>query len=356
VAVVLAVAVAAGCVHRSDSKEPLGERPRSGQVVVEPGEIPSARYAVGATLYGFRPDGDPIALDAPVRAPLQGTLSPVAVPDRAGRRVAYNSLRGRRPVLRVYDAAGRDRPLAEGAYSFAWRNDGAVAYVKALRLELTSFNRYRGQVVVRRSLAARPVRWTAAPGRYVVAAWAGPRLLLYRLSARGFPDLLVVDGPGQMRRLAAASALVAVGPEGDRAAVARYAESPPVVRLLDLSTRREVASVRLADMRWVVEAGSWVGNRIAAATSAGIAILRVEPQRVELEQVLRLDRSTFELGPFEPQLDASGRSIVAWAERTPRPREPLSPAVVLACDRFKFRCRRTPDAHGIRLVYNPSRG
>jgi hypothetical protein len=354
--VVVAVIAATGCIHGGDGEGTRRERPRSGQLLVEPGEVPSARYTAGAALFGLRAGDEPIAFEAPVRATLQGTLSPAAVPDRAGVRVAYNSFRGRRPVLRVYDGAGRDRPLAEGAYSLAWRDDGAVAYVKALRAELASFRRYLGHVVVRRSLAAPPVRWTAAPGRYVVAAWAGPRLLVYRLSARGFPDLLVLDGRGRMRRLAATSALVAVGPGGDRAAVARYAQSPPVVRLLDLSTRRELARVRLSAARWAVEAGSWVGDRIAVATSVGIAVLRAGPRRLALDQVLRLDRSTFEVGPFEPQLDARGRTIVAWAELTPRPREALPPAVVLSCDRFTLRCRRTPDGSGFRLVYNPSRG
>jgi hypothetical protein len=324
--------------------------------VLESREAPSVRYAIGATLFGLRPDKEPITLDAPVSVTPFGTLSPVAVPDRAGVRVVYNSFQGRRPVLRVYDGAGRDRPLAEGAYSLAWRDDGAIAYVDALRPELTSFKRYLGHVVVRRSLASRPVRWTTAPARYVVAAWAGPRLLVYRLSARGFPDLLMLDGPGRIRRLAAASALVAVGPRGDRAAVARYAQSPAVVRLLDLSTGRELTRVRLADVRWVVEAGSWAGNRIAAATSAGIAVLRAGPRRLALEQVVRLDRSTFEVGPFEPQLDVRGRTIVAWAEFTPRPREALPPAVVLSCNRLTLRCGRTTDASGVRLIYNPSRG
>jgi hypothetical protein len=324
--------------------------------VIEAGEARSVPFAAGATLHGRRAGDEPITLEVAVDSTLLGTLSPSAVPDPEGVRVAYNSFRGRRPVLRVYDGAGRDRLLAEGAYSLAWRDGGAVAYVKALRPELRSFRRYLGHVVVRRSLAARPVRWTAAPARYVVAAWAGPRLLVYRLKVRGFPDLLVLDGPGRMRRLAAASALVAVAPGGDRVAVARYAQSPPVVRLLDPSTDREHARLRLAEARWVVEAGSWVGNSIAVATSAGIAVLRAEPAQLALEQLLRLDRSVFEVGPFEPQLDATGRMIAAWAQLTPRPREALSPTVVLTCDRLRLRCRRTPSVPRLGLVYNPSRG
>jgi hypothetical protein len=353
--VAVAAAAAAGCVHGGDGgAEPRSERPRSGQLVFEEGEA-SARYAVRATVFELGPGVERTTLKAPVNATLLGTLSPVAVPDRGGGQVAYNAFRARRPVLRVRDRAGGDRLLAEGAYSLAWRNDGAIAYVKALRPELRNFRRYVGHVVVRRSLAARPVRWTTVPARYVVAAWAGPRLLVYRLTSRSFPDLLVLDGRGRLRRLAAATALVAVAPEGDRIAVARYAESPPVVRLLDLSTRRELARVRLADLRWVVEAGSWAGDRIAATTNAGIAIVRTGPRRLALEQVLRLDPRSFEVGPFEPQLDARGRRIAAWAESLPRPREALPPAVVLSCDRFTLRCRRRQVASGVRLVYNPSR-
>lgn len=337
----MAALFVAGCTHAE-------EAPRVLSVVR--GEV-AARSVSGDRIGGVR-------LAAPVSTTLVANLAPAVVPERGGRRLAYNAWRGDRPVLRLRD--GGDRVLAEGAYSPAWRGDGGLAYFQALRPALPrpeAILRYRGHVVVRDRVGAAPVRWTEEPGRYVVAAWAGRRLLAYRITA-GWPELLALEGPGRARVLARDAALVAVAPDGGRAFVSTYGAEPPLVRVLDVASGRELARLRVPGVRWIVESGSWRGERVAASASSGIALFRVGDAAVELERVLPLARRGFPAGVYEPQLDDDGRRVTAWGERESTPRQAFPGAAVVQCELEQLRCVRGPDvstAVGVRLVYDPSR-
>jgi hypothetical protein len=252
---------------------------------------------------------------------------------------------------------GRDTVLDEGAMSVAWRADGTLAYFKALAPDVRTPKRYLGHVVVRARPAGRPRRWTPQAGRYVAAAWAGERLLAYRVGS-SWPDLLVVDRPGRARVLAKSGALVAVSPDGRRAFVSTYGASPPVVRVLDVASGREVARRAVTALGWVTESGSWAGELVAATASSGVAVFRVGRRSIALEQVLRFGSAGFTVGPLEPRVEDGGRRIVGWGELVSRPRQAFPQAALVDCDRSERRCTQAPPvstAVGLRLVYDPSR-
>lgn len=353
-AALLAVLALTGCTR--DGEAPADRVARSGtvEVAAEPGAI-SWPFAADGRVYRGADEGRPLA--GPLSDALVGALTPLLVPNPGGDVLVYQSWSGRRPVLRVHDAeSGRDALLVDGALSIAWR-EGRIAYVRALRPDVSVPKRYVGHVVVRPGLTGREARWTPSPGRYVVAAWAGRRLLVYRLG-ESWPDLLALARPGRVRLLARAGALVAVSPDGRRAFLARYGASPPTVRVVEVATGRELERLSLPGMRWVTESGSWSAGRVTAATSEGVAVFDVRDGRLQLEQVLRFPPEEFQFAGLEPRLDASGGRVTAWASLAPRPREAVGAAVVVECDRFTLRCARSapfPETPGPRVVYNPSR-
>src|SRR5207247_9168552 len=105
-------------------------------------------------------------LGACVSAAMIAPPSPVAVRPRDGRHVAYNTWQQLRtvdndqsfsqqaiadgtalgtPSLRVHDDTGKDFLLARGAYSAAWRHDGAIAFVKGSDPDFRAGRSYSGQ-------------------------------------------------------------------------------------------------------------------------------------------------------------------------------------------------------------------
>lgn len=354
------VLVAAGCTGDDDRTTTVRmEPPRSGMLSVsEAADGADAAYVTADRLFRAGAS-EPVELAAAVNTTLIGNLAPPAVAGPDGRLVAYNSWRARRPVVRLRDLDTRkDDALDEGAFSLAWRRDGALAYFKALMPDLSEPRRYLGHVVVRPAPRTTPRRWTAKPGRYVAAAWAGRRLLAYRLT-RSWPDVLVLDRPRRVRALAEASALVAVSPDGRRAFVSRYGASPPVVRVLDVASGAELARLRVdaEGVHYVVESGSWVGDTVFAATTSGIAVFRVADETIRVEQVLS-GGARFPLGLSEPRAAPGGSTFLAWGELESQPRQAIADTELVECDRVTLRCVRAAKASSAappRPVYNPSR-
>jgi hypothetical protein len=346
-------ALAPGCVH--DGGKPEG--PRIEPITVEEGASADVPYVVGDRLFGMG-GTRPAELAAAVNTMLLGTLAPAVVPARSGAAFAYNTFRGRRPVLRVRRGPGADSVLDEGAHSVAWSRAGGLAYFKATSADLRDPRRYLGHVVVRRSTSAPATARTPRPGRYVVAAWAQGSVLAYRLGT-SFPDLVVLDGPRRQRVLARASALVAVSPDGRRAFVSSYGLTPPVVRLLDVASSRELSRLRVDRQAaaYVLESGSWVEDRVFAATTTGVVVFRVMDDAVELDRVLRTEHE-FPTGILEPRGLDGGRRVVMWGELASQPREAIPRAALVECEVATFRCSRVAVASSAappRPVYNPSR-
>jgi hypothetical protein len=299
-----------------------------------------------------------VRLGGAVNATLLGTLAPVAIPAPGGDgALAYTSSLNRTPTVRVYEpATRRDTVVATSALSAAWGRPG-LAYFKASRPRLADPRTYLGHVVVRQAPRAPPRRWTPAEGRYIVAAWAQRRLLVYRLRP-GWPDLLVLDGPRRVRVLARSGALVAVSPDGRRVFVSTYGAQPAVVRVLDVASGREEARVRLGGegVRWVTESGSWVGTDVVAPASAGLVVFSVAPRRITVAQILRFQAGRFPVS--EPRADRAGRHIFAWLELAAQPRQAIADAQLLRCDRLTLRCATVAtgsSADPPRPLYNPSR-
>ena len=359
--VVIAALVAvtlSGCRAGEDEVErPQAEGAQSDSARVVTGSVGrSVPYVLGNRLYGI---GAEVRLRSAARAPLAGMLTPVAVAAPDGGTVVYNAWRGRRPLLRLYDVGRKqDSVLDDGAFSVAWRSDGALAYVKAVRPDVGDPRLYVGHVVVRKTSGSAPSRWTTRPGRYVVAAWAGRSVLAYRLGA-GWPDLLAVDGPGRVRVLSKASALVALSADGRRAFVSRYGSSPPVVAVVDVESGAELARrrVRRPAIGFVLESGAWTGDLVVAPVSGGVGVFRVGGGGIALEQVLRLGGDAAPAALLEPRIDRSGR-IVAWGELPAGARQAVTGAAAYACDRVELRCVRFAQGTADRPprpVYNPSR-
>jgi hypothetical protein len=374
----LAATLSAGCdISNGDSRpgtdaaSPGSEAAaaRSGPLAVREARDLRAAYVSGARVHGLAGVRTPRRLATAVNAPFTGTFVPPAVPKPGNDPVlAYQAFRRGRPVLRVHDAVrDRDTEIAEGAFSIAWRRDGTLAYFKGLRSRVRDPGRFRGHLVVQDLGRGRSRRWTSTPDRYVAAAWAAGRLLAYRLSSTG-ADVLVLDGPRRIRVLARDAFLIAVSPDGRRALVGGdQTTAGTTVRVVEVGTGATTDSLSfrgrpVAESReritFVASGGSWSRDHVVGPTNLGLVVFKVASGRIALEQILTVDLTTFQTGIQEPRLDASGRRIVAWAEVTPSPRQPIANAVLLACDRIARQCRHGPPHPGLqppRPLYNPSR-
>jgi hypothetical protein len=341
---------------------------------------PPAVYTVGRTLIGL-PDHEQVTLAASPVTPLAGWLTPVAVPSPDGRYVAYNAWRElreddpalswedqgispgdslARPSIRLHDLeAGSDRTYVDGGFSLAWRGDGAIAYFKGAEREYRAGVRYVGDVFVRESMTGSARRWTQKTDRYVVAGWAGPTLLVYRVGAGEALDLLAFDGPAGRRVLASNAGLVAISPDGTSALVEHGPETgPPRIELLEVSSGATLASLDLTtvdpSVGVVGYAGDWQGDLIAAASASGVALFRVTGRRIELARTIRAAGGQ---GVAEPRLVGATR-VTGWTSSD-------SGGAFVDCDRSTGRCARAVPlatargAEGLpvwrRPVYNPSR-
>ncbi|HEX6680114.1 MAG TPA: hypothetical protein VF063_05670 [Gaiellaceae bacterium] len=342
-----------------------GAVPRTGPLSVHAGlKKPPGAVVRGTTLVDEK--GARSELGAAVSGSMMGPLSPAAARSRDGKLIAYNTWQELRavdadrsfsaqgikegaalgvPSLRIHDNQGTDFLLARGAYSAAWRHDGAIAFVQGVDPVFRANPTYTGQVVVRTSVHGRDVSWADAPAHYVVYAWAGDRLLFYRIGLGEKTELLVAEAPGKIRSLAEGTA-IAVSPDAARVAV--LSEDATSVRVVDIATGREQSwldvTTTTPSLRWVAYSGSWVGDHIVAPANAGLAVFQVGPDSLTLEQVLSLDQAQFPAGVQEPRfVDDAGNEIIASADVPPaNGSEGLS--FLLECDRVARTCERTDAA------------
>ena len=351
-----------------------GAVPRTGPLSVHAGlNDPSGAVVRRDGL--FTAKGGRSQLGAAVSGAMIGPLSPVAVRSSDGNIVAYNTWQELRtvdeeqsfskqgiadgdvlgtPSLRVHDDAGKDFLLARGAYSAAWRQDGAIAFVKGTDPNFRAGRSYTGQVVVQGDVHGPEVAWTSELAHYVVYAWAGDRLLFYRIGFGEKLELLVADGPGRIRSLTDGSA-IAVSPDETRIAV--LSQDATNVRVLDVATGSELSwldvTTATPPLTWLAYSGSWVGDHIVAPASAGLAVLHVGPRSLELEQVLSLDHAQFPVGVQQPRfVDDAGNEIAASADIPPA-KGGAGVSFLLRCDRIARTCERgepAPAKDWLRLV------
>jgi hypothetical protein len=332
--------------------------------------------------------GEELPLAAEAGGGLMGWLSPVGVPSPDQGSVLYNawheyaaldpsrtaSEQGVNPghavgspSLRLYDlATGVDRLVEEGAFSAAWRRDGVVACFKGQETDFRLGVPYVGHVLVRSRLEAAPTRWTGEVGRYVVVAWAGERLLVYRMLEGERLDVLVLEGPGRVQTVAQDAKIVAVSPQGDRILVA----GSTLGRVLDLASGRELAALDLLvggqpaghpPLGRLEHSGSWVGDLVVTESDLGLVVLRVSASTLSVERVVPVPRDRFPWGVAEPQfLDPAGRYVLFRAS-TPAPgagdAEPRVVHRYLTCDVRDLACAEGPlrTERNLFVVRNPSR-
>ncbi len=366
------------CVLLAFVASACGSAKREG--AARPAPRPPAVYTVGRTLLGL-PGHDRVELATAPVTPLAGWLTPVAVPSPDARYVAYNAwhqLREddsalswedqgisagdplARPSIRLHDLeTGSDRTYVEGGFSLAWRSDGAIAYFKGAEPEYRAGVRYVGDVFVRDSVDGEALRWTPKTDRYVVAAWAGSTLLVYRVGAGEALDVLAFDGRGERRVLASNAGLVAISPDGASALVEHGPETgPPRVELLAVSNGAKLGSLDLTSVDPSVGvvgySGDWQGDLVAAPSASGLALLRVAGGRIELARTIRAAAGQ---GVAEPRFVGASR-VTGWTSSS-------SGGAFVDCDRATGRCTRAVplrSTHGVkgfpawrRPVYNPSR-
>ena len=342
-----------------------GAVPRTGPLSIHAGlKKPPGAVVRGSTLVDE--NGARSQLGASVSGSMMGPLSPVAVRSSDGKLIAYNTWQELRavdadwsfsaqgieegsalgvPSLRIHDGQGKDFVLARGAYSAAWRHDGAIAFVQGVDPVFRASPTYAGQVVVRMSVHGRDVSWADAPAHYVVYAWAGDRLLFYRIGLGEKTELLVADAPGKIRSLAEGTA-IAVSPDAERVAV--LSEDATSVRVVDIATGREQSwldvTTATPSLRWIAYSGSWVGDHVVAPANAGLAVFQVGPDSLTLEQVLSLDQAQFPAGVQEPRfVDDAGNEIAASAD-VPPAKGSGGVSFLLECDRVARTCERTDPA------------
>jgi hypothetical protein len=341
---------------------------------------PRGIYAVGAHVFGLHGERA-VELATPPVAPLAGWLTPAGAPSPDGRYLAYNAWKELRrddpalswadqgiepgdplatPSIRLYElASGKDAVLEDGAFSFAWRADGALAYFKGAERDYRAGISYLGDVFVRATPDAEPVRWSSERARYIVVGWAGRTLVGYREREGEALDVVAFDEPGRMRVLAPDAGLVAISPDGRRAFVEQGpAQGRPNVRILDIASATVVTRLDLTrvdpGVGTVGYSGDWRGDRVVASSASGLAVFRVGPKAIRLEQALRVQGPSLS----EPRFADAGRRVIAWASTRRGGVLVDCKRTTAGCDRF----RPLSDAHGVhgfpvwrRNLYNPSR-
>jgi hypothetical protein len=235
-----------------------------------------------------------------------------------------------------------------------------LAYFKGAERDYRAGVSYVGDVVVRPSVEGAPEVWSSERGRYIVVGWAGTRLVAYVEHEGEALDVVVFDGPGRMRVLAANSALVAISPNGRQAFVEQGpTQGRPTVRVLELATGHEVAALDLTQVDAAVGsvgyAGDWRADLVVASSASGLAVFRVASGKISLQKSLKVAASSV----TEPRfVDSSGLRVKAWTSGR-------RGGVLLECDFAVGACDRTmplPEARGVhgfpawrRPLYNPSR-
>jgi hypothetical protein len=347
-------------------------------------EVPRPAAAMPPYVFGDRVyrAGKELRLAQTLAAPFLGPYERLAITSAAGDGLVYHAwgsrLRGPGPaLLRRYDfSTGDDEVLVRGAQSFAWRRDGAVAYMRSARPRYVPTPRgippvEVGQVEVRPSPNGASRRWTHTLTRYIVRAWAGQTLLVEVRPALTLPDtqpqagVYTLNGPGRMRRLPLTD-LIAVSPDGRRVVgLWRPSDSPSrTMRLVDVATGRSLAQTEVPV--GITGPGDWRGETVVAVSSFArrsvLILLRAAGDDLTVSDRLRLDEraglQAYYGGHFHLPLFVGPNEVVVGVTSVGRD-EHDSKVRFLTCDLGNRRCRSgralEPLTRWAAVLTNPSR-
>lgn len=327
-----------------------------------------------------------------VIAAITGSLTPVAVESGDGSTVVYSAWRQLAvpkpsdaergvvgqgmavgaavgiPSIRVNDGSGRDRLIANGAYSPALSKDGRLAFVRGETTTVRQNVDYTGQIVVGRPDGTSFESWTKDSAVYYTYGWAGSTLLAYKsLPDSEAADVYALTGPGEMRLLAPEAFVIAISPDGSRALVTVGRRMVEVVRVADgaieASMPLDGVGVAAPDSPTTPHAlmfsGSWYGDRVVANSDVGLVVLNVR-DGIRIESVIKTPG--FPTGITEPTL-LDDTHVVAWADLGSPPGrgakdEPAYDNALVECNLATHSCNVGTAAPGrtwTRWVTNPSR-
>jgi hypothetical protein len=346
-------------------------------------ELPTPAAATPPYVFGdvVVRDGRETRLAQPLAAPFLGPYEPLAIASPDGGSLVYHAwegpLRGAGPaLLRRHDfSTGADEVLVRGAQSFAWRSDGAVAYMRSARPRYVEQARgippvTVGHVEVRPSPDGRAERWSSDLTGYVVRAWARRTLLVEVRPSLVLPDtqpaqgIYAFEGPRRARRLPITD-LIAVSPDGARV-VGRWQPSDApsaTVRLVDVASGRTLAQTRVG--AGGSGFGEWRGDTVVAVTwirgKSSLAVLRVTPTSLTTSRTFSLDDRAGLAGRFGahfhlPRFVAADEVVVTV---TTVNEDETSKVRFLTCDLASQRCRSgrnlEPLTRWATVLTNPSR-
>jgi hypothetical protein len=351
---------------------------------------------------GQGPESEPLA--GVVKGGLMGSLAPKVVLAPDGRSIAYSTWKDLVELdsqksfsdqgIQTGDALGlpsihiltdgihripgeRDLEIP-GAYSFAWRDDGAIAYLQGRVPEYRANVVYEGDIMVAPALWDEPAVWSTYPAQYVVYGWAQDHLIAYEMQEGGYLKVLALDGVGQVRVLVDNATIMAVNPDGTQVMVSD--QDLPVVRVIDVSSGEEIQSLDLSGALTAADdapvppggpgssrtsgslvtvggTGSWQGDVVAVPGGPGILTFRVAPRSISLDSTVTLPLADFPFGVREA-LQLAGGEVLAWGA-LPVMETGETPYAVVECIPATSQCTRSKTIHargtGISMAYNPSR-
>jgi hypothetical protein len=192
------------------------------------------------------------------------------------------------PVLRSVDlASGADAAVARGAYGPAVAADGTLAYAQGDPAGFAAGgDPYPSRLLVRRSDGTTE-EWDRAPDLVIPVAWAGDVLLAYRMHEGESLELAAFTGPGRVAWSTRAY-LLAVAPDGARAAIAEPQPSPQTISIVDLASGEVVASTVLDAPVPVRYGGDWEGDRLVAPADSRLHRFRVDGAGIVHEGAVEL--------------------------------------------------------------------
>ncbi len=198
-----------------------------------------------------------------------------------------------RPSL-VWIRNGRSSVLAPGALAPALSRSGRLAYAAGVDPVYRINRRYLTRIMVGSAGSSTMTRWTTGTGKYFPVAWAGDRLIAYEQLEGEETRVLILSGPGRIRRLRNVDGVIAVSPDGRQIAVT---DSISMVAIVDVASGATVAQLPLGDsgsgaatvgvdasdrLATVMTGGSWRGSRIVVSTPTGLAVLDAAASRLRV--------------------------------------------------------------------------